>query len=241
MDFENQKKLGIDRMASDVFMRQLSFDWFIESCRHKYSYYFTWLGRPIIQFPQDIMAMQEIIWKIKPDLIIETGIARGGSIIFYASMLELLGFDGQVLGIDIDIRNHNRVEIERHPMFKRITMIEGSSTDEEIVKKVYDFANNKQKVMVLLDSNHTHDHVFRELKLYSHLVKKGSYLVVFDTIIEKMPKDFFPDRPWGKGNNPMTAVLEFLKGTDRFEPDKEIEDKILITVAPNGYLKCIKD
>lgn len=212
-----------------------------ESALPKYSYNFTWLGRPIIQYPQDIIAMQEIVWKVKPGLIIETGIARGGSLIFYASMLELLGGDGQVLGIDIDIREHNRVEIERHSMYKRITMIEGSSIDEEVAKQVYDFAKGNRQILVVLDSMHTHAHVLRELQLYSPLVTKGSYLVVFDTIIEDMPEDFFPGRPWGKGNNPKTAVCKFLKTNNRFKIDKEIENKLLITVALNGYLKCIKE
>jgi cephalosporin hydroxylase len=184
--------------------------------------------------------MQEIIWQVKPDLIIETGIAHGGSLIFYASMLELLGNNGQVLGIDIDIREHNRVEIEKHSMFKRITMIEGSSVDKDIAKQVYNFARDKKEILVVLDSMHTHDHVLRELELYSPLVTKDSYLVVFDTVIEDMPEDFFPDRPWGKGNNPKTAVWEFLKTNNRFIVDKEIENKLLITVAPDGYLKCTK-
>jgi cephalosporin hydroxylase len=211
-----------------------------ESALPKYSYNFTWLGRPIIQFPQDIIAMQEIIWQVKPDLIIETGIAHGGSLIFYASILELIGGNGEVLGIDIDIREHNQVEIEKHPMYKRIDMIEGSSIDEKIAEQVYDFAKGRKRVMVFLDSMHTHDHVLKELKLYSPLVTKGSYLVVFDTVIEDMPEDFFPDRPWGKGNNPKTAVWEFLKTTDRFEIDKEIENKLLITVAPDGFLKRVE-
>lgn len=212
-----------------------------ESVLPKYSYNFTWMGRPIIQFPQDMIATQEIIWHVKPDLIIETGIAHGGSLIFYASILELIGGEGEVLGIDIDIREHNKVEIEKHPMYKRITMIEGSSIDEKIAEQVYGFAKGGKRVMVFLDSMHTHDHVLRELELYSPLVTKGSYLVVFDTIIEDMPEDFFPHRPWGKGNNPKTAVEEFLKANDRFVIDKEIENKSLITVAPDGYLKCIKN
>ena len=211
-----------------------------ESTLPKYSYNFTWLGRPIIQYPQDMIATQEIIWQVKPDLIIETGIAHGGSLIFYASMLELLGSDGEVLGIDIDIHEHNRVEIEKHPMFKRIAMIEGSSVDEKIAKQVYGFAKDKKQVLVFLDSMHTHDHVLKELQLYSPLVTKGSYLVVFDTIIEDIPDDFFPDRPWGKGNNPKTAVWEFLKTNDRFEIDREMENKLLITVAPNGYLERVR-
>ena len=221
-------------------MNNLTKRWVLQSAQLKYSYNFTWLGCPIIQFPQDIIAMQEIIWQVKPDLIIETGIAHGGSLILSASMLELLGGDGQVLGIDIDIREHNRVELEKHSMYKRITMIQGSSIDEDIAKQVHDFAKDKKRILVLLDSMHTHDHVLKELQLYSPLVTKSSYLVVFDTIIEDMPKDFFPYRPWGKGNNPKTAVWEFLKTNNRFEIDKEIENKLLITVAPDGYLKRMR-
>lgn len=215
--------------------------WFIESVKGRYSYNFSWMGRPIIQYPQDIVAMQEIIWQVKPRLIVETGIAHGGSLIFYASMLELLGQDGIVAGIDIDIRQHNRVEIEKHPMSKRIRMIQGSSIDKAVADQVYELAKGKSPILVVLDSMHTHDHVREELKLYSPLVTKDSYLVVFDTVIEDLPEDFFPDRPWGLGNNPKTAVHEFLKTNDRFEIDSEMDNKLLITVAPNGYLKCIKD
>jgi cephalosporin hydroxylase len=240
-EFEKEKRIAIENMAKDRRFQSLTNHWFIKSCKHKYSYNFNWLGRPIIQFPQDIIAMQEIIWRVKPDLIIETGIAHGGSLIFYASILELIGENGRVLGIDIDIREHNRVEIEKHPMFKRITMIQDSSIDEKIVQQVYDFAKGKKRILIILDSNHTHEHVLRELQLYSPLVTKDSYLVVFDTVIEDMPEDFFPNRPWGKGNNPKTAVWEFLKTSNRFEIDKEIENKLLITVAPDGYLKCVKD
>lgn len=222
--------------AADAFMQA--------STRPKYSYNFSWLGRPIIQYPQDIIAMQEIIWAVKPDLIIETGIAHGGSLIFHASLLELNAIcggpeDAQVLGIDIEIRPHNRKAIEAHPMFRRISMIEGSSIDKETTEQVYDFVKGKKQIMVILDSMHTHDHVLKELKLYSPLVIKGSYLVVFDTIIEDMPAGSFPERPWDKGNNPKTAVWEFLKNNDRFEIDKEIENKLLITVAPDGYLRCV--
>lgn len=178
---------------------------------------------------------------MKPDLIIETGIAHGGSIIFYASMLELLNNDGIVIGLDIDIRKHNRIEIEKHPMYKRIKMIEGSSVDQEIVNQVKVLAKGKKKIMVVLDSCHTYEHVLAELKVYSPLVTKDSYLIVFDTIVDDMPEDSFPDRPWGGKNNPKTAVKEFLLGNDRFVIEDEIENKLLITVAPSGYLKCVKD
>lgn len=228
-------------MAADSMLAKAANQVFVESCRYNYSYNFSWLGRPIIQYPQDIMAMQEIIWGVKPDLIIETGIAHGGSLIFHASMLELIGGDGLVVGIDIDIRDHNRVEIEAHPMFKRIRMIQGSSIDEAIAAQAAAFARNKKRVLVALDSNHTHEHVLKELELYSKLVTKGSYLVVFDTVIEDMPPHYYQDRPWDKGNNPKTAMREFLKKSGRFEIDREICDKLLLSVAPDGYLRCIKD
>jgi len=204
----------------------------------KYSYNFSWLGRPIIQYPQDIIAMQEIVWDVKPDLIIETGIAHGGSLIYYASLLELVGH-GEVLGIDIDIRPHNREAIEAHPMFKRISLLEGSSIAPDTVEQVRKVAEGK-RVLVALDSNHTHDHVLAELEAYAPLVAIGSYCVVMDTVVEDMPEDFFPDRPWGPGNNPKTAVWEYLKTHPEFEIDKQIEHKLLITVAPDGYLRRVK-
>lgn len=210
-----------------------------------YTYNFTWLGRPIIQFPQDIVAMQELIWKIKPDLIIETGIAHGGSLIFSASMLTLLEIcgeieKGEVLGIDIDIRAHNKAAIEAHPMSKKITMFQGSSIDEDMIKKVHEFAKRGKKILVCLDSNHTHEHVLAELKAYAPLVSVGSYCAVFDTIVEDLPDTLWNERPWGKGNNPKTAVWEYLKTNDDFIIDEQIDNKILITVAPDGYLKRIK-
>ena len=182
--------------------------------------------------------MQELIWQIKPDLIVETGIAHGGSLVFYASILELIG-QGQVLGIDIDIREHNRKVIEEHPMFKRIKMIEGSSISDEVVDQVVAFAEGKEKVLVCLDSNHTHKHVLKEMELYSPLVTKNSYLVVYDTIIEDLPKGLFPDRPWDKGNNPKTAVAKFLETNKNFLVDTQMDNKLLITVAPGGYLRRV--
>ena len=210
----------------------------------KYSYHFEWLGRPIIQYPQDMVAMQELIWKVQPDLIIETGIAHGGSLIFSASMLELNAIccgcqDAEVLGLDIDIRAHNREAIEAHPMFKRISMIQGSSIAPEIIEQVKAKAAGKERILVCLDSNHTHDHVLAELEAYAPLTSVGSYCVVFDTVIEDLPDDMFGDRPWGVGNNPKTAVWEYLKAHPEFEIDKSIQHKLLITVAPDGYLKRV--
>lgn len=206
----------------------------------QYSYNFSWMGRPIIQYPQDMIAMQELIWEIKPDLIIETGIAHGGSLIFYASILELLG-NGEVLGIDIDIRAHNKAAIEQHPMYKRISMIEGSAIDEKIVAKVKEFAQGKNKILVCLDSNHTHEHVLAELEMYAPFVTLNSYIVVFDTIVENLPDGYFSQhRPWGIGNNPKTAVDSFLSNNDQFVIDTQMDNKLLISVAPGGYLKKIK-
>lgn len=238
--FELERSSRISSYAKRKALKASAAKFMRESIRALYSYNFSWLGRPIIQYPQDIIAMQEIIWKVKPDLIIETGIAHGGSLIFYASILELTG-KGQVIGIDLDIRQHNDREIRSHPMFKRIVMIEGSSVDESTLHYVRKLSRNKESVLVALDSHHSSDHVIQELKLYSPFVTKGSYLVVFDTIVEELPNSFFNDRPWGKGDNPKTAVDEFLKGSDRFEIDKEIENKLLVTVAPGGFLKCIKE
>jgi len=220
-------------------VKEAAANFMIESINSRYSYNFSWMGRPIIQYPQDMLAMQEIIWLVKPDLIIETGIAHGGSLIYYASLLELIG-NGEIVGIDIDIREHNRKEIEAHPMFKRIKMIQGSSISDEVISKVEVLVQGKFNILVTLDSNHTHDHVLEELKLYSRYVSKGSYLVVFDTIVEDLPDESIKDRPWHAGNNPKTAVYSFLKNHDEFEIDRQINNKLLISVAPDGYLKRVK-
>jgi cephalosporin hydroxylase len=240
-EFEREKRERIARLGRDEELRRRSIQWITDASVYGYSYLFTWLGRPIIQFPQDMVALQEILWEVKPDLVVETGIAHGGSLVFHASVLELIGDGGRVLGIDVDIRKHNRQAIENHPLFKRIIMLEGSSVDPEVARRVFEMAQGRTRVVVILDSLHTHSHVLEELRLYSPLVKKGSYLVVLDTIIEDMPANFYTNRPWDKGNNPKTAVWEFLKENDRFIVDKEIENKLLITVAPDGYLKCLKD
>jgi cephalosporin hydroxylase len=244
--FDLEKRRNLSRLAEDLALKRTSRAWQRQVSKYNYIYNFSWLGRPIIQLPQDIVALQELIWSVQPDLIIETGIAHGGSLILSASMLELNAAcggppNGAVLGVDIDIRAHNRKAIEGHPLFKRISMIEGSSVAPEIVKQVRSRIVGKHRVMVFLDSNHTHDHVLAELKTYAPLVSVGSYCVVFDTAIEEMPAEMFPDRPWGPGNNPKTAVQEFLKTSDRFVIDEQYNNKLLITVAPEGYLRCIKD
>src|SRR3990167_352985 len=238
---ENAKGAG-----ADAELQAKSLDWLVHSCRHKYSYNFTWLGRPIIQYPQDIVALQELVLTVKPDLIIETGIAHGGSLILNASLLALLDLcEGRtvaprrVVGVDIEIRPHNRAAIEEHPLFSRISLIEGSSIGEDVIAHVRRAAAGAERVLVILDSNHTHAHVLRELELYSPLVSPGSYCVIFDTVVEDMPADFFPDRPWGPGDNPKTAVHAFLntEAGQAFAIDQALQDKLLITVAPDGFLK----
>ena len=237
--FIEERKDRIEKNAGNEELKKAADDFNVSSNKAQYSYNFSWMGRPIIQYPQDMIAMQEIIWELKPDLIIETGIAHGGSLIYYASLLELIG-KGEVLGIDIDIRQHNRAEIEAHPMFKRIKMLEGSSISQEMIDKVAAIAAGKQTVLVVLDSNHTHDHVLKELEMYAPFVTLNSYLVAFDTIVEDLPNDYMPGRPWRQGNNPKTAVWEFIKSHPEFEIDKRIDNKLLISVGPEGYLKRIK-
>ncbi|MES1214883.1 MAG: cephalosporin hydroxylase family protein [Bacteroidota bacterium] len=239
--FKKERSDALKQMNQDPELKQKSLDWMLHSDKYKYTYNFTWMGRPIIKYPQDIIAMQELIWQVKPDLIVETGIAHGGSIIFSASMMEMLGNDGKVIAVDIDIRKHNRDEIENHPMMKRITMLEGSSIDENIVQQITDYAKGFKNVMVVLDSNHTHDHVFRELELYTPLVSLNSYILLPDTFVEFFPKGYVTDRPWDVGNNPYTAMEAFLKTTDQFVKDEAITNKLLITEAlGGGYLKRIK-
>jgi len=239
--FELEKNENIAKLGKNEKTKKIALDFLLESAKDKYTYNFSWMGRPIIAFPQDMIAMQELIWKVQPDLIIETGVAHGGSIVYYASLLELIGNNGLVVGIDIDIRKHNRDLIESHPMMKRIQLIEGPSTGKEIVDQVKQIAKTKKKIMVCLDSNHTHTHVLEELRQYAPLVTKESYCVVFDTAVEDMPIDYdWGPRKWGKGNNPKTAVWQYINETDNFEIDHSVHNKLLITVAPEGFLKRVK-
>ena len=253
--FKDEVKANIQQLADDKDVQALSRIWSRETNAHKYTYNFSWLGRPIIQYPQDMVAMQELIWEVKPDLIIETGIAHGGSLIMNASLLAMLEYcdaaeQGEmldpgnprrrVLGIDIDIRAHNRQAIETHPMANRIDMIEGSSIADDVIAQVHDYSKNYENILISLDSNHTHEHVLAELEAYAPLTGKNSYCVVFDTAIEDMPESLFPDNSWGPGDNPKTAVWEYLKSHDEFEINKSIQHKLLITVAPDGYLKRIR-
>ena len=246
-NMECDKEIQIQ--SEDKEFSALSQQWINKANSLKYSYHFNWMGRPIIQYPTDIMALHEIIYKTKPAFIIETGIAHGGSVIFNASQLALLdlvsplpnGKKRHVFAIDIDIREHNRKKLEEHPLGHYFTLYEGSSTDSNVIKKIEQdivrVNENSDDGMVILDSNHTHDHVLKELKLFEKFVGSGSYLVVFDTIIEFLENTSWPGRDWAKGNNPYTAVIEFLSQNSTFEIDKSIDNKIMFGVGPSGYLR----
>ena len=254
MSFEKEIEGRLEAVEKNDELTNAAHAFMKASLIPKYSYNFTWMDRPIIQYPQDMIAMQELIWEVKPDLIIETGIAHGGSLIMNASFLAMLDYcealekgelidpkkpKRKVLGIDIDIREHNRKAIEVHPMANRIDMIQGSSIASEIISQVKEYAKNYNRILISLDSNHTHDHVLAELEAYATLTSIGSYCVVFDTVVEDMPKEQSGDRPWGPGDNPKTAVWEYLKTHSEFQIDKSIDNKLLISVAPHGYLKRV--
>ena len=264
-EFANEVKKNIQKLSKDADFRGLSNVWLREAGRASYFYNFSWLGRPIIQVPQDIYAIQELVWEVKPDLIIETGIAHGGSLILSASLLAMLDYvdavatntsidplqsKRRVIGIDIEIRSHNRKAISEHPMAHLIDLHEGSSIDTAIADKVRAQASQYSKVLVILDSNHTHAHVLEELKLYAPMVSQDSYCVVMDTSIDNLPEGHITNRPWGKGNNPKTALFAYLdalkngsgqigddgKSLD-FDIDKDIESKLIVSGALDGFLR----
>lgn len=251
-DFENQREARIKSYQTDSDFNKLSGAWLKASMEKQYVYNFEWLGRPIIQYPQDIMAVQELVWKVRPNLIVETGIAHGGSLILSASLLALLDVceaverketfnlsasTRKVIGIDIDIRDHNQKAIDQHPLKSYIELIQGSSISPSIVQQVRNASEGFTNIMVLLDSMHTHEHVLAELDAYATLVSPGSYCIVFDTFVEDMPEGFFADRPWDVGNNPKTAILTWLPQHPEFENDLTMESKLQVTVAPQGFLR----
>lgn len=238
--FEADKRVHAAAMAEDETLAARARDVLVQSDRHNWSYQWNWLGVPIIQMPPDVIAVQEILWEARPDIVIETGVARGGSLVFYASILELIG-KGRVVGIDIDIRPHNRDSIERHPLSRRIDLVEGSSVDGGTLARVKALVPPGATVMAILDSNHTHAHVLDELRLYGPLVTRGQFLIVADTVVERIPAQAHRPRPWGPGDNPATALDAYLDECDRFERDEFINAKLLISSSPGGYLRCVRD
>jgi cephalosporin hydroxylase len=254
-EFEKEVAERLGSTAHNASLQAAARTFMEATIASRYSYNFFWLGRPIIQYPQDMVAMQELIWKVRPDVIVETGVAHGGSLVLSASILAMLDLcdaaaaretldpakpKRRVVGVDIDIRPHNRSAIEAHPMSARIDMIQGSSIEPSVITEVREKIGVNKRVLVSLDSNHTHEHVLAELDAYADLTSVGSYCVVFDTVVEQLPAEFFPDRPWGPGNNPMSAMNTWLKVHPEFEIDESIDQKLLVSVAPRGFLKRVR-
>jgi cephalosporin hydroxylase len=242
LEFAREVQSRINAQGDEIDLVSSGNKFLEAGLKTKYIYNFSWLGRPIIQTPQDIVALQEIIFRIKPDLIIDIGIARGGSIVFFASLLELNTLyggnrDAKVLGVEIDLRAHNRSAIEASPLSKRIELIDGSSLEPDVISQVAKLTENKKTVMVCLDSLHTHKHVLAELEIYSKFVTSGSYCIVFDTSIEGMEDSLFKDRPWKTGDSPGSAVKEFLSKEQSFVIDESIDNQLVFTMNKNGYLK----
>lgn len=239
-EFYKSREASIAAMSQDKVLKQKSIDWMLHADKYRYSYNFSWMGRPVIRYPSDLVLQQEIMWDIRPDLVIETGIAHGGSVVFSAAMQFMMGIPPEVVGIDIDIRSHNKDLIEGHPMGKYVTMYEGDSVNPEIIEKVRSHCVRKSSVMVVLDSSHNHNHVLAELNAYADFVSVGSYLLLPDTLIEFFPKGYYAsDRPWDVGNNPHTAMREFLSGNGNFIVDESLSSKGSISEAPDGYLRRI--
>jgi cephalosporin hydroxylase len=237
--FERERREAAERMASDRKLAQAALEVNVAADEHDWSYQWSWLGLPVIQMPPDIVVLQEVIWETRPQLVIETGIARGGSLVLYASILELIG-EGEVLGIDVDIRAHNRHAIESHPLSRRIRMVEGSSLDDTVLSEARRAAEAVERVMVVLDSDHTHEHVLAELRAYANLVTVGQFLVVADTFVEDIPVQEHRRRAWGQGNNPATALRAWLEEAEGFEPDPFVNAKLLLTASPGGYLRRVR-
>lgn len=234
IEFLEYRKKLLGSQSNNLEFKAASRDWMQLSVDNKYSYQFDWLGVPIIQMPEDLIIFQEIVYKTQPDLIIETGVARGGSIIFWASIQRLCGITGKVLGVDIDIREHARNAINNSNFKGEINLIEGSSVEDEVVDQVKKIVSQHNRIMVVLDSNHTHEHVLYELEIYSKFVTKDCFLLVLDTVIDDL--DIDPERPWGPGSSPKSAVKEFMiKNPGKFTYEQSYENRALLSVAPYGY------
>jgi cephalosporin hydroxylase len=219
---------------SEEGFRVLSHLWTRSNWHNRLSYEVAWLGIPIIQLPEDMVVMQELIWKVRPDVIVESGIAHGGALVLYASILELLG-RGKVVGVDVEIRKYNRLAIEAHPLSHRIELIEGDSLADETVQEVRSRITPGERVMVALDSNHTREHVLGELERYAPLVTPNSYLVVFDSVMALVADAPAAGEGWAE-DNPLEAVRRFMDGNDDFEVDRAYE-RLAVTYCQGGVLR----
>jgi cephalosporin hydroxylase len=239
-DFESDKRKNAQAQSADKNLADVAHEFIVRSDKYGYGYQWTWLGLPIIQMPQDILLTQEIIWECKPDVIIETGVAWGGSVVLYASILQLIG-KGNVVAVDVNLMDHVTAQIMGYSFSNRINLYKGSSVDPSIVSRIKSHIEPGQSVMVLLDSSHTHEHVLAELKLYAPLITKGQFLIVSDTVVDDIPPQGHRPRPWGPGNNPKTALVSYLKSTDRFVVDGYLNSKLMLTYSPGGYCRCVED
>jgi cephalosporin hydroxylase len=232
-EFSAMRKVSLLKRSKDSEFKETSATWLGKSVNHKYSYQFDWMGVPIIQYPEDLIGFQEVVWATKPDVIVECGVARGGSLLFWCSMIELTSKAPKVIGVDIAIHEHTRRAISESKYSDDIILLEGDSSREETLTQVLGKIGPSERVMVVLDSNHTEEHVLKELELYANLVSEGCYLLVLDTVIEFLDRD--ADRPWGPGESPWTATQNFMAVRDEFENDKELESKLTFSAAPNGF------
>jgi cephalosporin hydroxylase len=238
LDFQEWRKKLLASQSKDIQFKDLSSNWMQLAVDNKYSYQFDWLGVPIIQMPEDLILFQDIVYQTQPDLIIETGVARGGSVVFWASIQKLCGITGKVLGVDIEIRQHAKNAIFDSNFKDEIHLIEGSSVEDQVVNQVKNYVSQHKKIMVVLDSNHTHEHVLSELEIYSKFVTKDCFMLVLDTVIDDLNID--PDRSWGPGSSPKSAVKEFMsKNSEEFIHEQSYENRALLSVAPYGYWRKI--
>jgi cephalosporin hydroxylase len=237
-EFDTERSSLIASLGSDVDLKRDGISFVNSSNLKKYAYTWNWMGLPVIQMPEDLIKVQEIIFETKPDIILETGVAWGGSLLFYASILKSMNH-GKVIGIDITIPEHNRTAIMNSRGSELVTLIEGSSVSQDIFKQVNAIIPRNAKVLLILDSHHTHDHVMKELELWSPLVTKGNYLVVCDTIVEFIDAPADRVRAWSKGNNPFTATTDFLSSNIRFSTENEFNKKTLTSFHPHGFLLAI--
>lgn len=236
-EFEKVRNLAAKKMAADTQLRKDALKVLVKADKHMWIHQTNWLGEPILQFPQDMFALQEIIYRTKPDYIIEVGVAWGGSLLFYSTLMEALG-GKKIIGVDIYMPPDLKKRLYSYgKLSKRLTLINGSSIEESTIKKIKFIIRNSKKVLVVLDSHHTHNHVLKELRIYSQFIAKGYYIVCGDTVIEDIPEQKHRPRPWGHGNNPKTAVKQFLKENSNYVIDKQIENKLLFTCNPDGYIR----
>lgn len=238
-EFEDARKQWAENMHQDQSLRNKALDVFIEADRHNWIHQTNWLGEPSLQTPEDLITFQEIIFRTRPDFLVEVGVAWAGSLLFYATIMESIGH-GQIIGIDIFIPDDLKDRIFSHSISKRIKLIQSSSIEDDSFREISGMIGENKNTMVHLDSDHTEKHVLQELKLYSELVTKGNYLVCGDTIIDFLPEQTHRPREWGKINNPYTALKKFLSSNNRFVVDQSFDMKRLMSNQPGGYLRCIK-